>query len=74
MTLVENYRAIVAKAWSMKFTFLAAIFSAMEVSLPFFAPLDLVEPGTMAILALAASAAAGISRIIAQPAMQGDAK
>lgn len=69
MTLVDNYKTILAKAWSMKFTFLAAVFSAMEVSLPFFAPLGLVEPGTMAILALTASAAAGISRVIAQPKM-----
>lgn len=67
MTLVENYKAIAVKAWSMKFIFMSAVFSALEVSLPFFAPLGLVEPGTMAILALTASAAAAIARVVAQP-------
>jgi hypothetical protein len=67
MTLVDNYKVVLRKAWSMKFIVLSALFSAAEVSLPFFAPLGLVQPGTMAILALIASAGAGISRIIAQP-------
>ena len=67
MTLIYDYQLILRKAWSMKFIVASAIFSAAEVALPFFAPLGLVQPGTMAILALLASAGAGISRILAQP-------
>jgi hypothetical protein len=67
MTLVEDYKQVLRKAWSKKFIFLTALFSAAEVSLPFFAPLGLVQPGTMAILALLASGGAALSRIIAQP-------
>ena len=67
MTLIDNAKEVLLKAWSVRLALLGAMFSAVEVSLPFFAPLELVPPGTMAILAMVASSGAAIARIIAQP-------
>ena len=67
MTLIDNAKEVLLKAWSVRLALLGAMFSAAEVSLPFFAPLELVPPGTMAILAMVASSGAAIARIVAQP-------
>lgn len=71
MTLIENWRTVLAKAWSLRLILLSGLLSGLEVAMPsissFFEPLDLIPQGTMAILAVLVSAAAGISRIVAQP-------
>lgn len=69
MHLLPDWREIVGRAWSIRLALLAAVFSASEVALPFFAPF--VPPKTMAILALIASAGAAIARVIAQPKTMG---
>ena len=68
MQLIDNWKAVATKAWSSRLAWLAAILSAVEAALPFFSGLLPLEPGTFAALALLASAAAGIARVIAQPA------
>lgn len=73
MTLIDDAKTILLKAWSVRLALLGALFSALEVALPFFAPLDILPPSTMAVLALLASTGAAISRVIAQPAMKRDA-
>ncbi len=68
MQLIEDAKTVLLKAWSVRLALLAAVFSAMEVALPFFAPF--VPPHTMAILAVVASSGAAIARVVAQPKMR----
>ena len=72
--LIDNAKEVLLKAWSVRFAVLAALFSAVEVALPFFEPLGLVPPRTMAVLALVASAGAALARLVAQPKTLGDDK
>jgi len=65
MTLIDNAREVLLKAWSVRLALLGAMFSAAEVALPFFDPF--FPPRTMAIMALLASAGAAIARVVAQP-------
>lgn len=67
MKLIEDAKTVLLKAWSIRLALLAAVFSAAEVALPFFAPF--VPPKTMAVLALIASAGAAIARVVAQPTL-----
>lgn len=74
MTLIDDAKTVLLKAWSVRLALLGAMFSALEVALPFFMPLNILPPSTMAVLALLASTGAAISRVIAQPAMKDEAK
>lgn len=65
MQLIDNWKAVAAKAWSSRLAWLSAVLSALEVILPYFT--GLVDPGTFAVLAVLVSAAAGIARVVAQP-------
>lgn len=67
MKLIEDARTVLLRAWSVRLALLSAVLSAAEVALPYFAPF--VPQHTMAILAIATSAAAAIARIVAQPSM-----
>lgn len=69
MTLIDDAKTVLLKAWSVRLALLGAMFSALEVALPFFMPLNILPPSTMAVLALLASTGAAISRVIAQPKM-----
>lgn len=68
MTLIDNWRTVAVKAWSMRLVVLSAIFSGAEVALPLFS--DAVHRGTFAALAIVVSAGAAISRLIAQPKLR----
>ena len=65
MTLIDDAKTVLLKAWSIRLALLGACFSAAEVALPFFT--DFVPPRTMAALAIFASAGAAVSRLVAQP-------
>jgi hypothetical protein len=67
MQLIQDAKTVLLKAWSVRLALLAALFSAAEVALPFFAPF--MPPHMMAILALLASTGAAIARVVAQPKM-----
>lgn len=71
MTLLDNWREILLKAWSVRLILLSGLLSGLEVAMPVLReslePLGLIPPGAFAILALLVSAAAGIARIMAQP-------
>lgn len=73
MKLLDDWKTILAKAWSMRLILLAGTLSGLEAAMPliisFFEPLNIIPPGTFAILAVLVSAAAGVSRLVAQPAM-----
>ena len=65
MTLIDNAREVLLKAWSVRLALLSAVLSAAEVALPFFT--TFIPPNTMAILAVLTSAGAAIARLVAQP-------
>lgn len=65
MTLIDDWRKVLRKAWSMKLAVLAAMFSAAEVVLPFAG--DVVPPRAMAALALVTALGAALTRILYQP-------
>lgn len=67
MELIQDAKNVLLKAWSVRLALLAAVFSAAEVALPFFAPF--IPPKTMAIMAIVSSMGAAIARVVAQPAM-----
>lgn len=70
MTLIDNAKEVLMKAWSIKFALLGALFSAGEVAIPYAAPTVLIPPGALAILAFVCSAGAAIARVVAQPAIK----
>ncbi len=66
MTLIDDAKTVLLKAWSIRLALLSAMLSAAEVALPFFT--DLIPPNTMAVLAVLTSAGAAVARLVAQPA------
>ena len=65
MHLIDNWKAVAKRAWSMRLIALSAVLSAIEVALPYLD--DRFPRGTFAVLAGAVSLAAGIARLLAQP-------
>lgn len=65
MTLLDDWRRLVRRAWSVRLAVLAALLSAVEVALPFVAPER--SSGWFALAALLVSLAAAYARIVAQP-------
>ena len=70
--LIEDWRAVMTRAWSMKFSILAAILGGLEVGVQFVQPAG-IPNGVFAGIASAVSLAAGISRLIAQRELSGAA-
>ena len=66
MELVANWRKVLTRAWSIRWMLAAAIFSGVEVAVPFLDGYVPLPPRLFAALAGVATAAAFISRIIAQ--------
>jgi hypothetical protein len=63
--LVENWSAILKKAWSIKFTGLSLLLSAAEVYVQLVQPAS-IPGGVFAGIAGAVSLMAGIARLLAQ--------
>ena len=70
--LIEDWQAVLRKAWSMKFSILAAILGGLEVGVQFVQPAG-IPNGVFAGVASAVSLAAGISRLVAQRELSGGA-
>ena len=64
MTLDAKWKAILRKAWSVRFIALAGLLSACEVILPLY--YDVMARGTFAALSFAAVFGAFAARIVAQ--------
>ena len=64
MKLYENWKTIVAKAWSIRLMAIAFLLTMAEVMLPFFS--DSFPPKMFAILSGLAVAGAFVSRLVAQ--------
>lgn len=67
MNLLSNWKAVLTKAWSIRFIVAAAILSGVEVALPMLEGVFAVPQGLFASLSGLASAAAVVARIFAQP-------
>lgn len=64
-SLVENWQAILKKAWSIKFTGASLLLSAAEVYVQLVQPAA-IPGGIFAGIAGAVSLAAGVARLLAQ--------
>lgn len=69
--LLHDWRRVLRRAWSIRFSLLAAAFTAAEVVVPLFGDvlLDVMPRGAFVLLAFAASIGATVARIVAQPEM-----
>ena len=66
-SLLANWPRVLRQAWSIRFSLLAACFTAAEVVLPFMG--DVLPRGLFVLLAFAASLGATVARLVAQPKM-----
>lgn len=69
--LLDDWRRVLRRAWSIRFSLLAAAFTAAEGVVPLFGDvlLDVMPRGAFVLLAFAASVGATVARIVAQPEM-----
>ena len=67
LCLLENWRQVLRRAWSIRFSVLAVAFTAAEGVVPLFG--DVMPRGLFVLLAFAASIGATVARIVAQPEM-----
>ena len=65
MHLVDDWRAILKRAWSLKFSALALILTAAEVYVAIKQP-DAIPPGVFAIGCAVITLAAMVARVVAQ--------
>lgn len=68
--LIEDWRAVLRKAWSLKFSILAAILGGLEVGVQLVKPAG-IPNGVFAGVASGVSLFAGIARLIAQTELSG---
>ena len=67
LCLLDDWRKVARRAWSIRLSIVAAIFTAAEVVVPLFG--DVLPRGAFVLLAFAASIGATVARIVAQPEM-----
>ena len=67
LCLLDDWRRIARRAWSIRLSIVAAVFTAAEVVVPLFG--DVLPRGVFVLLAFSASIGAAIARLVAQPEM-----
>jgi hypothetical protein len=65
IVLLEDWRRIARRAWSIRLSIVAAAFTAAEVVVPLFG--DVLPRGVFVLLAFIASIGATVARLVAQP-------
>ncbi len=68
MTLIEDFKLVLLRAWSIRLAALTAVFAVSEAVLPLFT--SVVPPRTMAILAAISACGTIVARIMNQPAAE----
>jgi len=68
LCLLDDWRKIARRAWSVRLSIVAAIFTAAEVVVPMFG--DVLPRGLFVLLAFSASIGAAVARLVAQPEMR----
>ncbi len=66
MRLVDNWRRVLSRAWSIRLIVLAALLSGIEVALPLTIDVLPIPPGIFAGLSLVVTSLAFIARVVAQ--------
>lgn len=66
MRLVDNWRDVLRRAYSVRLMLLAAVLSGLEVALPFLAGSLPIPAGAFAALSFLTVAAAFVARFVAQ--------
>lgn len=66
MKLLDNWRDVLRKAWSIKFMILAALMSGAEVVMGILQPSNTLPPGVFAALAGVVTSLALVARLMAQ--------
>ncbi|GJE42973.1 hypothetical protein [Methylobacterium soli] len=66
LSLYSNWLTIIRHAWSIRFMALSIAFSALEVAFPYLDSVIPVSRGTFGLLSALCTAAAAISRLVAQ--------
>lgn len=70
MRLIDDWRTVLRKAWSIRLALVAAVFAGLEMALPFFG--DAIPPKLFLALSLAVTIGAAVARIVAQPSIRDD--
>ena len=65
---VEDARTLLRHAWSVRLAVLSAVFSGLEIALPYLG--GIVPPRVLAALALAAGIGSAVARFVPQPRMR----
>lgn len=65
--LLPDWRRVLRRAWSVRLSIIAALFTAAEVVVPVLG--EVLPRGVFVLLAFAASIGAALARIVAQPEM-----
>lgn len=73
MTVVDDWRAVLRKAWSIKFNAAAALFGAAEVAVAIWKP-DGMPNGVFAGCAATITIFANIARLMARKELHGNDK
>lgn len=68
--LIDDWQAVLKKAWSLKFSVLAALLGGAEVAVSMIQPAG-IPGGAFAGIAAGVSLAAGIARLVAQQELSG---
>lgn len=72
MRLVSDWRAVLARAWSIRLLVLAGVLSGIEAALPFFGDAIPIPSGALAALTTLVVGAAFVARLLAQSNISGD--
>ena len=67
LCLLDDWRQVLRRAWSVRFSMMAAALTAAEVVVPLFG--DVLPRGALVLLAFACSIGWTVARIVAQPEM-----
>lgn len=68
--LIDEWRDVIKKAWSVRLIIAAALMSGIEVALPLFS--DSFPRGIFSILSFFSTAGAVLARVYSQKAFRGD--
>lgn len=72
MKILNDWKLILQKAWSIRLMLMAGILSGIEVVLPLF--IDTFPRGVFAVLSILFTGAAFVARIMAQKVFRNDNK
>lgn len=66
MKLLDDWKAVLTRAWSMRLLGLSIVLGAAELALPFMQGVLPIQPGSFAALIFVTNIAAAIVRLLAQ--------